>query len=255
MSQRAEMPSIAYVVARSYPDNIIGCDNTIPWHVRSDMKRFRSITQGHAVIMGRKTLESIGHPLPKRLNIVLTRTEEADQLSLPFFGASGSGEGNIVWATSVESALFFADLYSIINKRRQVFVIGGSEIYRIFSDIFFEIFLTIVMAPNIVRCSNRSFSYFEYEFRSDVWKTLEEQEIPASDQDEYPTRFVRYKKKKDIRRRYRDLAEFLTPDEAVTDFRRRWAGIRRPIHSEERLAEQIRLFWPQALQGAPEETD
>ena len=203
MSRRAEMPAIAYVVARSYPDNIIGCDNRIPWHVRSDLKRFRSITEGHAIIMGRKTLESIGHPLPKRLNIVLSRREDGDQPQLPFFGANGSSSDDVVWASSVPSALFFADLYSVFNGKKEVFVIGGSEIYKLFSEIFFEIFLTIVIAPEITRCSNQEFSYFKHEFPPETWRTLEEEEFPASDRDEYATRFVRYKKKKDIHRRYR----------------------------------------------------
>jgi dihydrofolate reductase len=236
MSRKAEMPAIAYVVARSYPDKIIGCDNRVPWHIRSDMKRFRSLTEHHAVIMGRKTFDSIGRPLANRLNIVLTRQREQDR-------------ENLIWVQNRESALFFADLFSIIRGKKQIYVIGGSEIYRIFEEIFYEIFLTVVMAPDLHPCSNQEFSYFDYEFDRDVWKTLLEEEYPASDADDYPTRFVRLKKKKDIQHRYRDLADFLTRDDKVAEFRARWpsANLSRAIRTEEDLARQIDLFWPEAL--------
>eukprot|EP01035_Chromulina_nebulosa_P065198 gene65198-89207_t len=69
------MPSIASVVARSYPDHIIRIDNSLPWHLKTDLRLFKQRTQGHAVIMGRKTFESIGKPLPNRTNIILSRSE------------------------------------------------------------------------------------------------------------------------------------------------------------------------------------
>lgn len=244
------MPAIAYIVARSHPDHIIGCDNRIPWRLRSDMKRFRSVTETNAIIMGRKTFESIGHPLPNRLNIVLSRHEDRDRgASLPQLVEGGSG--GALWVPNVETALFFADLYSFINQKREIFVIGGSEIYRLFIDLFYEIYLTVVMAPELKKCNNYKFSYFEAEFLPETWKTLEELEIPASEFDEYPSRFLRLKKKKDIRHRYRDLAEFLTPDQRVAEFRERWAAkaLAKPIRTEQDLAKQIGFYWPDALAG------
>ena len=73
MSNRAKMPSISTIVARSHPGNVIGYQNKLPWRQKSDLKRFRAITIGHVVIMGSNTFNSIGRPLPGRTNIVLTR--------------------------------------------------------------------------------------------------------------------------------------------------------------------------------------
>jgi dihydrofolate reductase len=71
------LPSISYVVARSVPGYVIGTENRLPWRLHSDLKRFKEITYGHPIIMGRKTHLSIGRPLPGRTNIVLSRA--ADQ--------------------------------------------------------------------------------------------------------------------------------------------------------------------------------
>lgn len=67
------LPSISYVVARSVPGYVIGNENRLPWHLKTDLKRFKQITIGHPIIMGRKTHLSIGRPLPGRVNIVLSR--------------------------------------------------------------------------------------------------------------------------------------------------------------------------------------
>src|ERR1700690_3217865 len=74
MSKHARMPSISTIVARSYPGNVIGYRNALPWRLRTDLRRFREITTGHVVIMGRKTFISIGKPLANRTNIVLTKS-------------------------------------------------------------------------------------------------------------------------------------------------------------------------------------
>jgi dihydrofolate reductase len=87
----------------------IGINNTLPWHLPGDLPRFKSITTGHAIIMGRKTFESIGRPLPNRRNIVLTRNSQWKK------------EGVEV-ATSLPAAL------ELIHDE-QAFVIGGADIY------------------------------------------------------------------------------------------------------------------------------
>lgn len=92
-------------------NRVIGVNNTLPWHISEDLKHFKSLTTGHTIIMGRKTYESIGRPLPNRRNIVISRNTEA------------SYEGAEV-VHSIE------DAFSICKNDNEVFVIGGSNIYE-----------------------------------------------------------------------------------------------------------------------------
>jgi dihydrofolate reductase len=108
-------------------NNVIGKDNQIPWYLPADLAYFKRTTLNHHVIMGRNCYESIGKPLPKRTNIVLTRD--------PFFTASG-----IVVAHSIEDALGIA--YD--NGEEEAFIIGGGEIYRQTADLWDKIYLTQV---------------------------------------------------------------------------------------------------------------
>jgi dihydrofolate reductase len=102
------MLSIIVAIAQN---NTIGKDNQLLWHISEDLKYFRQTTSGHAVIMGRKTFESIGKPLPNRTNIVVSRTLTAPQ------------EGIIV-APSIAEAL------QHVANETEAFVIGGGAIYR-----------------------------------------------------------------------------------------------------------------------------
>ena len=92
-------------------NRVIGVNNTLPWHISEDLKHFKSLTTGHTIIMGRKTYESIGRPLPNRRNIVISRNTEA------------SYEGAEV-VHSIE------DAFTICKNDNEVFVIGGSNIYE-----------------------------------------------------------------------------------------------------------------------------
>ncbi len=92
------------------PDRVIGRDNQRPWHLPEDLRHFKRITSGHALVMGRRTHESIGHPLPNRRNIVLTRQAQWQAPGIEVHpdlesALSGAGEG-------------------------PVFVIGGAELFR-----------------------------------------------------------------------------------------------------------------------------
>jgi len=91
-------------------DRVIGRAGTLPWHLPEDLAFFKRVTSGHPVVMGRKTFESIGRPLPKRRNIVLTRD--------PAWSAPG-----------VEVIHRPEDLVELPGLEGQVFVIGGAEIY------------------------------------------------------------------------------------------------------------------------------
>src|SRR5882724_3180559 len=128
MSNRARMPSISFIVARSSPGNVIGYENKLPWHLKSDLKRFREITTGHVVIMGRATFESIGRPLPNRTNIVLSRNP-----ALTNSGGINFDEGTqLTWTNTFEDALLTADIISICRQKSDIFVIGGEAMYKLF---------------------------------------------------------------------------------------------------------------------------
>lgn len=108
-------------------NNVIGKDNQIPWHLPADLAYFKRTTLEHHIIMGRNCFRSIGRPLPKRTNIVVTRD--------PFFRADG-----VLVAHSVEEALGMA----FDNGEQEVFIIGGGAIYRETQDLWDKIYLTEV---------------------------------------------------------------------------------------------------------------
>lgn len=105
------------------PSRIIGKGNDLPWHLPEDLKQFKKLTTGNAILMGRKTWQSIGRPLPKRRNLVLSRQ------NLQLDGA--------------EVIHRPADLVGL-DIQTQVFVIGGSEIYRLVLPYCQGIYLTRV---------------------------------------------------------------------------------------------------------------
>lgn len=104
-------PEVVIIVARA-ENGVIGVDGRLPWHIPSDLRRFKQLTMGAPMIMGRKTFESLPGLLPDRRHIVLTREQ-------------AWGEDGVELANSVEDALRLA------NAPR-VSIIGGAEIYRLF---------------------------------------------------------------------------------------------------------------------------
>jgi dihydrofolate reductase len=194
MAKKAKMPSISYIVARSVPDHIIGCDNKLPWHLRTDMKNFKMVTTNSVVIMGRKTFDSIGRPLPNRINIVVSST-----------AAASVGDAHFV--QSKESALYLADYFSILADISDVFVIGGGTIYQAFQRQFNKVYLTEVHAKGL-----RGDSYFDYRFSRDRWRLLDRREYPSSEVDEFPFTISTYIRR-NKRNRARALSEFLKPAE------------------------------------------
>ncbi|QNE39912.1 dihydrofolate reductase [Hymenobacter sp. NBH84] len=116
---------IALIVAVA-ENGVIGQDNTLPWHLPNDLKHFKQLTSGHPIVMGRRTFESIGKPLPNRQNIVVTRQTD--------WHPTGCEVANSVPA-AVELAQTFGD---------DIFIIGGAEIYRQALPAADTIFLTEV---------------------------------------------------------------------------------------------------------------
>lgn len=116
---------IVSVVVAIAENNAIGKDNQLLWHLPADLKHFKQITTSHTIIMGRKTYDSIGKPLPNRRNIVITRNEG---LQIPGTEVTGN----------IEDAL------ALCTGEEEVFIIGGAELYRSTMDIVDRIYLTMV---------------------------------------------------------------------------------------------------------------
>ncbi len=112
---------------------VVGIDNTLPWHLPEDLKYFKRTTSGKAIIMGRKTYESIGRPLPNRTNIVVSRN--------PQFQAEG-----IVMVESLEAAIKHAESVNLINGIDEVMVIGGAAIYEAALPLADRLYITHVHA-------------------------------------------------------------------------------------------------------------
>ncbi len=146
-------------VAAMSLNRVIGRDNQIPWHLPEDFKWFKKLTQGHFVLMGRKTFDSLGHPLPNRTNIVITRRPRKlarderfqpafvgnwrPRLGRPFqLGFDRLTERDVWLVRDVERLIA---VYAEARPQRELFVIGGAQIYRRLLPRCSDLFLTVVM--------------------------------------------------------------------------------------------------------------
>ncbi len=113
--------SIALIVAVA-KNGVIGRDNQLPWRLPKDLQYFKKTTMGKVLLMGRKTFESIGSPLPGRISIVLTRD--------PHWRYQGEGNEKVHCVSALQEALALAQSLSVESGQEEVMVIGGAEIYR-----------------------------------------------------------------------------------------------------------------------------
>lgn len=112
------------LIAACSKNRVIGKDGTLIWHIPEDLKRFKKLTLGNPIVMGRKTYESIGKPLPGRTNIILTRDKNF----------------------KVENCLVYNKISDVLEifEKNNIFVIGGGEIYKQFLDRSDRIELTLI---------------------------------------------------------------------------------------------------------------
>ena len=118
------MTIISLIVATA-KNRVIGINNTLPWHLPEDLKRFRALTTGHQIIMGRKTYESLGRLLPKRVTVIVTRNK----------------------SYKIEGALIAHSLQDAINLCKnddEVFIIGGAELYKEGLKVAQQLYITEV---------------------------------------------------------------------------------------------------------------
>lgn len=162
---------IVSAIVAAAQNNVIGNNNDIPWRLSSDLKYFKKTTLNHHIIMGRKTFLSMGRPLPKRTNIVLTR-------DLMFAGTG------LVIAHSIEEALTIA--YD--NDEEEVFIIGGGEIYKQSIPYWDKVYLTRVQTEAE---GNITFP----ELAPEKWELISSEAHTKGERDEHDFVFEVYNKK------------------------------------------------------------
>lgn len=159
--------SISFIFAMDR-NRAIGLNNKLPWHLPGDLKFFKSVTMGHPILMGRKTYDSIGKPLPGRRNVILTQNPE--------FHAEGCEIVNSVQ----EAVEAFGD--------QELFVIGGAEIFRLFADEVDRMYITFI----------------EHEFEADTfisdlnlseWTLVSNEQGERNEKNPYEYYFRVYQKK------------------------------------------------------------
>ena len=151
-------------------NNVIGKDNDIPWYLPADLKYFKKITLDHHILMGRNCYHSIGRPLPKRTNVIITRD--------PFFIAS-----NCLIAHSIDEALELA----FDNGEKEAMIIGGGTIYKQTQELWDTLYITEVDL-------NIDGDIFFPTLNYDEWKLVSEESHEPDEKNEYPYVFKKYER-------------------------------------------------------------
>lgn len=167
------MPDLALIVAIA-DNGVIGRDNALPWHLPEDLRYFKRVTLGKPIVMGRKTFESIGKPLPGRTNIVITRNAQ--------FQAPG-----VEVAHSLDAALALAELIASRQGATETVAIGGAEIYRAALPRADRLYITEVHAQVD---GDALFPTIDWQ----QWREVFREHHAAIDTDSYPYSFVRYER-------------------------------------------------------------
>lgn len=160
--------SFSIIAAKSI-NNVVGLNNKLPWRIPSDLKRFKELTSGKTIIMGRSTYESIGKILPNRRNVILSRD------------TTYRVEGGFV-VNSTQDAI------NICQSDEEVFVIGGSSVWQDFFNICDKVYLTVVK-ENI-----EGDTYINLDL-NEKWEISHQEDIKG-EKDDYSTSYIVYKKVK-----------------------------------------------------------
>lgn len=160
-------PEIVLIAAVAR-NGVIGRDNGLPWTLKADMRRFKSLTTGHPIVMGRKTWDSLGRPLPNRRNLVVTRSTGYQAPGAEVFPA-------------IDAALAAA------GDAPRLFVIGGADIYR---QTLAKADLLLLTEIGAEVEGDAYFPTFSTEGFKETWR----ESFPADDENNYPYDFVEYRK-------------------------------------------------------------
>ena len=162
---------IILIVAKA-TNQVIGKDNQLIWKLSADLKRFKNLTTGHHILMGRKTYDSLGKPLPNRTHLIITRN--------PDFQAP---EGHYAFS-SLEEAVIFCNKIEV----EKLFIIGGGQIYKKALPLCDQLEITEVHAEP------EGDTFFP-EIDPTQWKETGREEFPADEKNEFPYAFVTYEKR------------------------------------------------------------
>jgi dihydrofolate reductase len=152
-------------------NRVIGKNNALIWHLPADLKRFKALTTGHVIIMGRKTFESIGRPLPNRTTIVISRQQD-----LQIDG--------VILTHSVEEAILKAKSIS----RDDIFIVGGAEIYQLSLPLADQILVT--QLHDIFEGD----AFFP-EISPAIWEVAEQERGITDEQNAYQFSYITYARK------------------------------------------------------------
>ncbi len=157
------------IIAAIADNNALGKDNQLIWHLPADLKRFKQVTLNHHIIMGRKTFESLGKPLPNRTSIIITRNKN--------YKVAGC-----ILVNSLEEALKAAE------KDENPYILGGAEIYKQAIEIADKLDITFVH-------HNFEADAFFPKIDTTIWKETSRQDFKADDKNKYDYSFVSFEKK------------------------------------------------------------
>lgn len=162
------------MIAAVAANNVIGADNDMPWRLSTDLKRFKALTMGKPIIMGRHTFESVGKALPGRLNVVITRNR-----NLKLDGA--------VVADSLDDALIIAKIEAFKTGQEEVMITGGGQIYAEAMEHADRLYITHVEAtPN----GDTVFPMIDGQ----IWKISSEEAHPRGEKDSAKTIYRIYQR-------------------------------------------------------------
>ncbi|WP_259016987.1 dihydrofolate reductase [Emticicia fluvialis] len=164
------MISIIVAIAEN---RAIGKNNQLLWRLSTDLKHFKTLTSGHAIIMGRKTFESIGKPLPNRTNIVITRSDKV------------SDDASVLIADSIDKAI---ELTKQAQGADEIFIVGGGNIYEQALSITDKIYLTEV------KVSIEGDTYFP-ELSADEWQEVSRVAHQKDEKNEFDFDIVELERK------------------------------------------------------------
>ena len=167
-SNDPKRPRISIIAAMA-DDRVIGIENRLPWNLPADLRHFRILTMGHHLLMGRKTFESIGKPLPGRTTVIVTRNQH---FNVP----------DCITANSIDAAI------AACQGDDEAFVIGGAELYRQALDFADRIYLTEIAGKF------EGDAHFP-EFDPAKWYEVNRESFPADEKNPYPYSFIVYDKK------------------------------------------------------------
>lgn len=159
------------MIAATAENNALGKNNDLIWYLPADLQRFKKVTSGYPIIMGRNTFESIGKPLPNRTTVIVTRNKEYTQK-------------NCLIANSLEEAI------ALVEKSEKIFIIGGAQIYKEAMEKQLADQLDITLVHDTFEAD-----VFFPEIDTNIWQEVSKENHNPDEKNKYRYSFITYRKK------------------------------------------------------------